>query len=140
VLWCQHHNGIWRSVNGGRNWEELKGAPVSNFGFAVAAHPLHPEVAWFVPAEADQRRVPVGAALAVTRAREGGQQFDILRGGLPQNHCYDLIYRHGLSVGADGRTLMMGSTTGGLWWSGDGGERWEAISNTLPPIYAVCLA
>ena len=27
-------------------------------------------------------------------------------------HCYDLVYRHGLAVGGDGRTLLLGSTTG----------------------------
>ena len=35
VLWCQHPNGIWRSSDGGRRWEETTGVPVSNFGFAV---------------------------------------------------------------------------------------------------------
>ena len=41
VLWCQHNNGMWRSGNGGRQWDEIKG-PLSNFGFAVAAHPGDP--------------------------------------------------------------------------------------------------
>ena len=105
----------------------------------MAAHPIDPEVAWFVPAEADQRRMPVGAALAVTRARAGGRQFDTLRDGLPQTHCYDLMYRHGLAAGNDGHSLMMGSTTGGLWWSSDAGDSWQCLSTTLPPIYAVRL-
>ena len=45
--------------------------------------------------------------------------------GLPQAHCYDLVYRHGLDVGADGRTLLMGSTTGSLWASDERRERWQ---------------
>jgi hypothetical protein len=40
-------------------------------------------------------------------------------------------------VAADGRHLMMGSTTGGLWASADGGESWRTVSAHLPPIYAV---
>jgi hypothetical protein len=140
VLWCQHHNGMWRSSNGGRRWDEITGAPVSSFGFAVAAHPTDPQIAWFVPAEADQRRIPVGAALAVTRTSDGGNSFSELRNGLPQQHCYDLVYRHGLAVAGDGRTLLMGSTTGGVWLSEDGGDAWQAISATLPPVYAVCFA
>ncbi|MDB5932866.1 MAG: sialidase [Massilia sp.] len=139
VLWCQHHNGMWRSHNGGRQWQEIKGA-VSSFGFAVAAHPTDPDTAWFVPAEADQRRIPVGAALAVTRTTDGGRSFTELRNGLPQQHCYDLVYRHGLAVDADGRTLLMGSTTGGVWISADGGEHWQTVSTTMPPVYAVCFA
>jgi hypothetical protein len=143
VLWCQHHNGIWRSGDAGRYWQQIGqqfGQPnsgVSDFGFAVAAHPHDPDSAWFVPAAADQQRIPVGAALAVTRTRDGGQTFDVLRTGLPQQHCYDLIYRHGLAVADDGRTLLIGSTSGGLWVSGNGGDTWQALSNTLPPIYAV---
>lgn len=44
-------------------------------------------------------------------AREGaGKTFSVLRGGLPQQHCYDLVYRHGQAVADDGRTLLMGST------------------------------
>jgi hypothetical protein len=50
-----------------------------------------------------------------------------------------LVYRHGLDVGADGRTLLMGSTTGNLWASGDAGDSWQAVSAHLPPVSAVRL-
>lgn len=137
VLWCQHHNGVWRSGDGGRSWQEIRDMPLSRFGFAVAAHPHDGQTAWFVPAEKDERRIPVGAALAVTRTRDGGKTFEVLRAGLPQAHCYDLVYRHGLAVADDGRTLLMGSTTGGLWVSDNGGDSWHTISTNLPPVYAV---
>lgn len=137
VIWCQHHNGMWRSADGGRRWAEITGAPVSSFGFAVAAHPHDGKTAWFAPAEADQCRVPVGAALAVTRTTDGGRTFTELRIGLPQQHCYDLVYRHGLTVDDDGRSLLMGSTSGGVWASDDGGDHWQAVSMNLPPVYAV---
>ena len=137
-LWCQHHNGIWRSLNDGRNWQEVDPAPLSNFGFAVAVHPRDGDTAWFVPAKADAMRIPVDAALAVTRTTDGGRTFTALRSGLPQEHCYDLIYRHGLAVADDGRTLVMASTTGGVWLSANGGEHWQTVSTTMPPVYAVC--
>lgn len=136
VLWCQHHNGIWRSTDGGLQWQELQ-APVSNFGFALAVHPQQPGTAWFVPAVADERRVPVDGALVVNRTQDGGQSWQTLRQGLPQQHAYDLVYRHGLDVGRDGRSLLMGSTTGGLWASFDGGDHWHTVSLNLPPIAAV---
>ena len=137
VLWCQHHNGIWRSTDNARSWQEVHGAPVSGFGFALAVHPQQPETAWFVPAKADECRVPVDGALVVNRTRDGGRSFETLRHGLPQAHCYDLVYRHGLALAADGRTLLMGSSTGGLWSSADGGDHWQAVSLHLPPIYAL---
>lgn len=143
VFWSQHHNGIWRSTDGGALWRRVGQSlreTVSDFGFAVAVHPHDPDTAWFVPAAADQKRIPVDAALSVTRTRDGGKSFDVLRTGLPQQHCYDLVYRHGLAVSDDGHTLLMGSTTGGLWVSENGGDSWQEISTTLPPIYAVRLS
>jgi hypothetical protein len=137
VLWCQHHCGIWRSTDAGASWREVSGVPVSGFGFAVAVHPRDPDTAWFAPAVADQRRVPVDGALVVNRTRDGGRRFETLRNGLPQKDCYDLIYRHCLAVAGDGRTLLMGSTTGNVWISEDAGDRWRAVSMNLPPVYAV---
>jgi hypothetical protein len=137
VLWCQHHCGIWRSVDGGVSWLEVAEVPVSRFGFTVAVHPVNADVAWFVPAHKDERRVPVDGALVVNRTRDGGRSFDTLRSGLPHSDCYDLVYRHGLAVGHDGHNLLMGSTTGGLWASDDGGDRWATVSVHLPPVYAV---
>jgi hypothetical protein len=143
VLWCQHHNGIWRSTDGAASWQEIgqNVKPlVSDFGFAVAAHPQDSLTAWFVPAVADQQRVPAGAALCVTRTRDGGKTFEVLRNGLPQRDCYELVYRHGLAVSADGNALLMGTTTGGLWVSENGGEAWTEISRGLPPVYAIRFA
>jgi hypothetical protein len=137
-LWCQHHNGIWRSSNFGADWQEVSTAPLSNFGFAVAVHPGDGNTAWFAPAQADQTRIPSDAALAVTRTTDGGKSFTALRNGLPQQHCYDLIYRHGLAVADDGRTLLMASTTGNVWLSENSGDSWQTISNSMPPVYSVC--
>jgi hypothetical protein len=137
VLWCQHHCGIWRSSDNALRWNEVTDAPVSNFGFAVAVHPQDGDTAWFVPGVADQQRVPVDGALVVNRTRDGGRSFETLRSGLPQADCYDLVYRHGLAVGGDGHNLLMASTTGNLWASDDGGDRWARVSAHLPPVYAV---
>ncbi|MBZ4119958.1 hypothetical protein, partial [Escherichia fergusonii] len=78
--------------------------------------------AWFVPAIKDEIRMPRDGAFAVTRTRDGGKTWESLREGLPQQDAYDLIYRHGFDVDSTGTQLAMGSTTGGLWASGDGGE------------------
>jgi hypothetical protein len=136
VLWCQHHCGIWRSGDNARSWQQVA-APLSGFGFAVAVDPHDADTAWFVPGVADQQRVPVDGALVVNRTRDGGRSFETLRAGLPQSNCFDLVYRHGLAVGGDGRSLMMGSTTGNLWASDDHGTRWAQAQAHLPPIFAV---
>jgi hypothetical protein len=139
-FWAQHHNGVFASDAGARRWREIADVPPSAFGFAVAVHPRDPRTAWFVPAIKDERRVPVDGALVVARTRDGGASFEVLREGLPQRECYDLVYRHGLAVDASGERLAFGSTTGGVWTSGDGGDSWQALAARLPPVHAITFA
>ena len=140
VMWAQHHSGVYRSSDGSQSWKPVVEPALSAFGFAVAVHPREPDTAWFVPAIKDESRVPVDARLAVTRTRDGGRTFEVLREGLPDEPAYDLVYRHGLAVDATGEKLAMGSTTGGLWVSENGGDAWQRVSAHLPPIYAVRFA
>lgn len=136
TVWTQHHCGIFRTTDRGRHWSAVDAARPSGFGFAVAAHPKRPDTAWFVPAVKDEKRVPVDGKLVVTRTSDGGRTFDVLDRGLPAP-SYDLVYRHALDVDASGNVLAVGSTTGGLWLSTDGGDSWRTLSASLPPIHAV---
>jgi hypothetical protein len=137
VMWAQHHNGVFRSTDGAKTWQEVTAIQPSKFGFAVAVHPKDPELAWFAPAVKDECRVPVDAKLVVARTRDGGRTFEVLRKGLPQEHAYDLVYRHCLDVDETGNVLAFGSTTGGLWLSDDQGDSWRCLSTQLPPIHCV---
>ncbi len=140
VMWCQHHNGVFRSEDSGASWRELTAILPSKFGFAVAAHPHDPDTAWFVPAIKDERRIPVDGKVVVARTRDGGRSFEVLRRGLPQHHAYDLVWRHALAVDATGQRLAFGSTSGGLWVSEDGGESWTMPEVRLPPVAVVRFA
>src|SRR5205085_1049031 len=106
-MWIQHHCGVYRSDDGGQHWTAIADVPPSVFGFAVAAHPTKPDVAYFVPAVKDECRVPVDGRLVVTRTADGGRSFEVLRRGLPQRSCYDLIYRHGLAMDGGGERLAI---------------------------------
>ena len=137
ILWVQHHNGIFRSVDGAGSWTEITGVSPSSFGFAVAVHPDDPDTAWFIPAVKDEKRYPANGAVVVNRTSDAGKTFTTLTKGLPQQHAYDLVFRHALDIDASGTTLAFGSTTGSLWISEDSGDSWQTISTNLPPIYAV---
>jgi hypothetical protein len=140
VMWVQHHNGIFRSTDAARSWQEITDVKPSTFGFSVAVHPKEPGTAWFVPAIKDECRLPVNGQVVVTRTRNAGQSFDVLRSGLPQRHAYDLIYRHCLDVDSSGDRLAVGSTTGALWISENQGDSWKCVSRHFPPLYCVRFA
>ncbi len=137
VMWIQHHNGIFHSTDAGRNWREIENVKPSVFGFPVVAHPKDANTAWFVPAVKDEVRVPAHGKVVVNRTRDGCKSFQTLSKGLPQEHAYDLVYRHGLDIDATGNRLVMGSTTGSLWVSEDRGDSWQTVAEHLPPIYVV---
>lgn len=139
-LWVQHHNGIFVSENEGELWRRIENVQPSAFGFAVAVHPQDPRTAWFVPAIKDERRVPADGRVVVTRTRDGGHSFEPLTRGLPQEHAYDLVYRHALDIDPDGDRLAFGSTTGHLWATEDAGDSWHPLPQHLPPVYSVRFA
>ena len=91
-----------------------------------------------MPAESDQKRVPVGGKLVVTRTRDGGASFDVLDRGLPDRFACDVVFRHAFAIG-DG-VLAFGSTTGNVFASHDRGESWATVSHHLPPVHAVTFA
>lgn len=138
--WVQHHNGIFRTSDAGLQWDEITGVKPSAFGFAVVVHPRDPNTAWFAPAVKDECRVPVEARMVVTRTRDAGQSFEQLTDGLPQTHCYDIIFRHCLDIDETGERLVMASSTGSVWISEDSGDHWQTISTHLPPIYCARFA
>ena len=137
ALWVQHHNGIFRSTDAGATFTEITDVKPSVFGFAVAVHPLDADTAWFVPSVKDEKRYPSEGRVVVNRTRDGGKTFETLTQGLPQEHAYDLVYRHALDIDETGDRLAFGSTTGSLWMSENAGDSWQTLSSNLPPVYAV---
>jgi len=92
-----------------------------------------------VPAIKDEQRYPVDARVVVARTADGGASFHVLDDGLPGEHAYDLVYRHALDVDASDERLATDSTTGSLWSSDNQGDRWQTLSEHLPPVYCVGL-
>jgi hypothetical protein len=137
-LWQQNHCGVFCSFDGGKNWQPVsKEGNLVHFGFPVAVDEKDGKTAWVVPGIADDKRMAKGS-LAVARTQDGGQSWEELREGLPQEHSYDVVYRHALDI--SGNRLAFGSTTGNLYVSDDRGESWHNIGNNFPPIHSVRFA
>jgi photosystem II stability/assembly factor-like uncharacterized protein len=136
VLWQQNHCGIFRSVNGGKNWTDVSDKNgIANYGFALAIDPKNSNRAWVIPALSDEMRVPHDLALCVCRTDDGGQTWQQLREGLPQNYCFDIVFRHAFA--RQNQTLAFGTTTGNLFLSENEGDSWRCLSSHLPRIDAV---
>jgi hypothetical protein len=136
VMWQQNHCGIFRTADGGKNWNDVSDkSGEANFGFAIAADPTNDQVAWVVPALSDGIRVAVDRSICVCRTENGGASWDTFRNGLPQGHAFDITYRHALDQ--DEEMLAFGTTTGNLYISYDHGESWKALSNNLPMVHCV---
>lgn len=136
-MWLQHHDGLYRSDDAGRQWQRLEDVAPTEFGFPVVVHPTDPQTAWFVPEQKDEHRIPKDGQVIVSRTNDGGASFTVFKDGLPGPDAYDLVFRHSLDLDPSGKILTMGSTTGSLWVSEDSGEHWQTVSNHLPPVYAV---
>lgn len=139
VLWQQNHCGIFRSVDGARTWVDVgeKEGP-AKFGFAIAVADDNPDQAWVAPANSDLTRTAIKGALCICRTDDGGKTWKDLRKGLPQENCFDIVYRHSLALSGD--ALAFGTTTGNLFFSNDRGESWQVINNYLPMVYSIQFA
>lgn len=138
-MWQQNHCGIYRTTDGGANWQDVSNREIgAYFGFAIAVDPKDAETAWVVPAVSDQTRVAVNGQLASYRTRDGGKNWEIQTGGLPTQNCYDFIYRHSLDITED--SLAMGTVGGSLFVSQNGGSHWDSLGYHFPMIYSVRFA
>ncbi len=135
-LWQQNHCGVFVSFDGAENWKKVSRPEQGvHFGFPVAVDAREGRTAWLVPGKADSQRTAIDGGLFVARTQDGGDSWEDLREGLPQENAFDVVYRHAL--GNDGDRLAFGSTTGNLYVSEDRGESWQTVANNLPPVYSV---
>ena len=139
IMWQQNHCGIFQTMDGGMNWNAMsKQGDIAHFGFAIAVDDDHPEVAFVAPAKSDEYRVAINQALCICKTEDGGRSWRELRNGLPQENCFDIVYRHGLAI--SGKNLAFGTTTGNVFYSNNSGEEWKVLSNYLPLVHAVTFA
>jgi photosystem II stability/assembly factor-like uncharacterized protein len=153
-LWTQAHTGVFRSDDGGQNWEDVTPSPLETVvrpaaptpgllafhGFPIAVTRREPDAAFLLPLQADDFRACPGQ-FAVYRTRDGGRTWQPLTNGLPGPHDYQSAYREGMDTdGLEPEGVYVGTSNGAVYASIDGGDRWQRLPGTLPPILSVTCA
>lgn len=138
-LYQQNHCGMYRSDDGGREWQSIEAGLPSDFGFPAAAHPHDPDTIFLIPLNGAEkgRFVPDGKA-AVWRSRDGGGNWSDLRNGLPQEHAFFGVLRQAMATDRlEPAGVYFGTGSGALYASADEGENWMLIAEHLPTISSV---
>ncbi|HEX7355925.1 MAG TPA: exo-alpha-sialidase [Mycobacteriales bacterium] len=138
TLFMQKHWDVMRSDDAGEHWREVSGNLPSDFGFPIAVHAHEPETIYVVPIESDSYHYPPEGKLRVYRSRTGGDEWEPLTTGLPQQDCYVNVLRDAMAVdGLDSCGIYVGTTGGQVYGSADGGDTWNAIARDLPAVLSV---
>jgi photosystem II stability/assembly factor-like uncharacterized protein len=140
TVFMQLHNGggILRTDNAGDSWNVVRGNLPTDFGFPIAVHAHEPETVYCIPIEGMPARVPPEAKLRVFRSRKGGNEWEALTRGLPQENCFVNVLREAMAVDALPCCGVYFGTTGGqVYCSPDGGDNWAPIVRDLPAVMSV---
>jgi photosystem II stability/assembly factor-like uncharacterized protein len=138
VLFMQKHWDVLRSDDAGDSWHEISGNLPSDFGFPIALHAHEPNTVYVVPIKSDSEHYPPDGKLRVYRSRTGGNEWEPLTKGLPQQDCYVNILRDAMAVDQlDPCGLYFGTTGGQVYASADGGDSWTAVVRDLPAALSV---
>ena len=138
VLFMQKHWDVLRSDNGGELWREISGNLPSDFGFAMNVHAHEPDTVYVVPIKSDSEHFPPDGKLRVFRSRSGGDQWEALTNGLPQQDCYVNVLRGAMAVDSlESCGIYFGTTGGQVYGSRDGGDSWGPIVRDLPAVMSV---
>ena len=138
VLFMQKHWDVMRSDDAGESWHEISGNLPSDFGFPIAVHAHQPDTIYVVPIKSDSEHYPPEGKLRVYRSRTGGNEWEALTKGLPQQNCYVNVLRDAMAVDSlDPCGVYVGTTGGQVYASADSGESWTPIVRDLPPVLSV---
>ena len=138
TLYMQKHWDVMRTDDAGEAWHEVSGNLPTDFGFVVDVNTNEPETIYVVPIKSDSEHYVHDGKLRVYRSRTGGNEWEPLTKGLPQENCYVNVLRDAMSVDAlDPCGVYFGTTGGQVYASADSGDSWNPIVRDLPAVLSV---
>lgn len=138
TLFMQKHWDVMRSDDAGDNWHEVSGNLPTDFGFVIDVHAHEPETVYVIPIKSDSEHFPLDGKLQVYRSRTGGNDWEALTKGLPQENCYVNVLRDAMAVDQlDTCGVYFGTTGGQVYASADSGDTWTTVASNLPSVLSV---
>ena len=110
---CRCTGTCMRTDDAGDNWHEVSGNLPTDFGFPIDVHAHEPETVYVVPITSDSLHYPPEGKLRVYRSRTGGNEWEPLTKGLPQENCYVNVLRDAMAVDSLDECGIYFGTTGG---------------------------
>lgn len=136
-IWRQDHSGVYRSTDGGDNWERIEHGLPANFGFVMWRDQSSGRL-FTIPLEADSNRVPVDGALRVYRSDDDGDTWEAAGNGWSEAPHFSGVLRGAFHGDNDG-TFCFGTTGGKLWLTDDNGDTWQELRPAFPRIGAMLI-
>jgi photosystem II stability/assembly factor-like uncharacterized protein len=139
AVYMQLHQGggIFRSDNAGGLWQEVNGNLPTDFGFPIDVHAHEAQTIYSIPLD-PYMRVPPEGKLRVYRSKTGGNEWEPMTQGLPQEHCFVNVLRDAMAVDAlDDCGVYFGTSGGQVYCSANSGKSWQPIVRDLPYVLSV---
>jgi photosystem II stability/assembly factor-like uncharacterized protein len=138
TLFMQKHWDVMRTDDAGDNWHEVSGNLPTDFGFVIDVHAHEPETVYVLPIKSDSEHFVPDGKLRVYRSKTGGNEWEALTKGLPQENCYVNVLRDAMAVDSlDKCGVYFGTTGGQVYCSADCGDSWAPIVRDLPAVLSV---
>ncbi|MEX1208589.1 MAG: exo-alpha-sialidase [Acidimicrobiia bacterium] len=135
VIWRQDHSGVYRTIDGGDEWQRIEGGLPARFGFTIVRDAASGGL-FVVPLESDEHRMPVGGAFQVYRSTDRGDSWQVSGVGHPVGPVYAGVLRGAAATDGKGG-VFLGTTAGSVHLTTDGGDHWITLPEVLPRILTV---
>jgi hypothetical protein len=136
-IWRQDHVGMFRSTDGGGNWERIEEGLPAGFGFVMWRHTESGRL-FTIPLESSENRVPVDGKLRVYASDDDGDSWAVTGTGWPSAPQFTGVLRRAFDGNEEG-VFCFGTSGGDLWLTRDLGGTWERLGPSFPRIATVRL-
>ncbi|MDE3050632.1 MAG: glycosyl hydrolase [Nitrospirota bacterium] len=142
-LYQQNHCGIYRLDRSEGRWIRIGNnmpKKIGDIGFPMVLHPRDADTAWVFPMDGSTvwPRVSPGGKPAAYITRNGGKTWTRQDKGFPRVNAWWTVKRQAMTADAHEPVgLYLGTTSGEVWASRNGGASWTCLARHLPEIYSV---